>query len=150
MRTYEASRRPLERGQFTWVTLVLLVALTGAGYLGWIWVPIYVTHYEVKQVVRDFMNRAVKNRNDERLKMQLCQKLHEIEAFGPSLPAPGEPAIATEPADVTWERDTVSVPPMLHVAFEYTRQLTYPGLDRTDEVVVSVDFTQDIEVPRWK
>ena len=150
-RSNPASRRPLERGQFSWVTAVFLLALVGGGYLAWIWVPVYITHYEVKQAVRDFMNQAVKNRFDENLKKGLCRKLSGIEAFGPSGPAtPGEPLINLEPSDLTWERDTESKPPLLHVAFEYTRVITFPGLDRTEEVVMSVDFTQDIEVPKWK
>ena len=149
-RSSTASRRPLERGQFSWVTIAMLLALAGGGYMAWIWVPIYVTNYEVKQTVRDFMNQAVKNRFDEQLKSNLCRRLTGIEPFGPSGAPPGEPLINLQPSDITWERDTQSTPPMLHVALEYTRSVTYPGLDRTEEVTMSVEFTQDIEVPKWK
>ena len=38
-RTSPASRRPLERGQFSWVSLVLLVAFVSTIYLAVVWVP---------------------------------------------------------------------------------------------------------------
>jgi hypothetical protein len=148
-----ASRRPLERGQFSWVTPVLVLIVAAAGYLGWVWVPLYSTHFEVKQVVRDFMNQAVKNRDDTLLVKRMCEKIQAIEAVE-GTDARGKkvsvPAADVEPGDVTWERDADASPPMLHVAFEYKRQVIYPYLDRVDEAVFSIDLTQDIEVPKWK
>lgn len=147
-----ASRRPLERGQFSWVTAVLVLAVGGAGYMGWVWVPVYVLHHEVKQVVRNYMNLAVKDRNDELLVVQLCAKVQALDSV------PGEdrfgaptqlPVVDLQPGDVTWDRDTSVSPPMLRVAFEYVREVKYPFLDRTREVTLSIDLSQDLAIPNW-
>jgi hypothetical protein len=151
-RTSPASRRPLERGQFSWVSLVLLLSFVSAVYLAMVWVPIYVLHYEVKQTVRDYMNRAVKNPNDEALITQMCARLGaldttvEVDEAGRKSSVP---TVVVEPRDVTWERDATSTPRTLHVAFEYVRVVKYPWLDRSEEKVMSVEFNEDISIPVW-
>lgn len=150
--TSSASRRPLERGQFSWVSLLLLVLLVGGAYLAVVWVPIYVVHYEVKQTVRDYMNRAVKNPNDAWLVKGMCQRLADLDATD-EVDERGRktrvPSVVVEPREVTWERDTTVSPPMLHVAFDYVRVVKYPWLDRTEEKTLSIDFTQDLAIPVW-
>ena len=147
-----ASRRRLERGQFSWVTFLLLSLLIGGSYLGVVWAPIYLLHQEVKGVVREFMNRAVKDRNDELMIESLCARLRALEETD-GVDARGRPVkvptIDLTARDITWERDAEAKPPMLHVAFEYVRVVKYPILDRTEEKVMVVDRTQDIAVPKW-
>lgn len=150
--TSSASRRRLERGQFSWVSLLLLLALVGGAYLAVVWVPIYVVHFEVKQTVRDYMNRAVKNRDDAALVSGMCQRLADLDGtyeIGSNGRRVKVPTVVVEPRDVTWERDTSATPPMLHVAFEYVRVVQYPWIDRSDEVTLSIDLSQDIELPIW-
>jgi len=151
-RTSPASRRPLERGQFSWVSLLLLVAFVSAIYLSIVWVPIYVLHYEVKQTVRDYINRAVKNPNDEALVNQMCLRLGSLDSTV-ELDEAGKrtstPTIVVDPRDVTWERDAESTPRTLHVAFEYVRVVKYPWLDRSEEKVMTIEYTEDISVPVW-
>lgn len=145
--------RPLgARGEVTWVGLLLLVLLVGAGYLAWVWVPVYVVHYQVKQVVRDYMNQAVHDRNDSDLVTRMTRKIASlaqvdgVDAYG----APARvPAVELEPAQVTWERDATRSPPMLHVAFEYERSVTYPFLETKATKVFTVDLENDISVPDW-
>lgn len=151
-RTSMASRRSLERGQFSWVTFVLLASLAVGGYLAAVWAPVYIVHYEVKQVVRGHMNMAVKDPDDARLVAAMCRKLAALDQRVET-DAQGEPVkvptVDVSPDDVTWERDASVKPPMLHVAFDYVRVVKYPFLDRVDERVMSVDFTQDIAIPDW-
>jgi hypothetical protein len=151
-RSSSASRRPLERGQFSWVTAVLLIGLVVGGYLAVVWGPVYWLHTEVKQVVRQSVNRAVHDRNDEKLVRELCEKLKTLDQV------PGEdeagrpasvPAIQVQPSEVTWERDLEAKPIVLHVAFEYVRVVRYPLLDRTVEKTLAIDLTENIEVPKW-
>jgi maltodextrin utilization protein YvdJ len=151
-RTSPASRRPLERGQFSWVSLLLLVVFVSTAYLAVVWVPVYILHYEVKQTVRDFMNRAVKNPNDEALVSQLCLRLAALDStveIGEDGQKTTGPTVVVEPRDVTWERDATSTPRTLHVAFDYVRVVKYPLLDRSEERVMSIDFTEDISIPVW-
>lgn len=151
-RSSSASRRPLERGQVSWVTLVLVSALAGGAYLAVVWLPVYLVHHEVRLVVRSHINRAVKDRNDEQIVRSMCFKLGALDST-PSVDASGRaikvPTVDVSPSDVTWERDTTSTPPMLHVAFEYVRVVRYPFIDRTVEKVMSVDFNEDIAIPNW-
>ena len=151
-RSSSASRRPLERGQLSWVTLLLVTALGTGIYLGVVWAPIYIVHFEVKQTVRDYMNQAVKNRNDAHLVERMCQKIALLDStveVGEDGRKTRTPTVVLSPSDVTWERDTSATPPMLRVAFEYVRVVTYPLLDRTQEQVMTVDLSQDIEIPNW-
>lgn len=147
-----ASRRRPERGQVSWVSLVLLLLLGGAIYLGRVWIPVYIVHHEVKQTVRDYMNRAVKDRDDATLVAGMCARiaaLDETVEIGEDGRPIRTPTVVVTPDQVTWERDTSGSPPMLHVAFEYVRVVKYPWLDRTQERVMSVDFTEDIAIPNW-
>ena len=66
-------RRVGERGGVSWVSALLLLGLVTAGYLLSVWGPVYVVHYEVKQVVRDYANQAVKNTNDTRQRALVVQ-----------------------------------------------------------------------------
>ncbi|WP_242395966.1 hypothetical protein [Anaeromyxobacter oryzisoli] len=147
-----SSRFRAARGQFSWVTAALLLTLGGGGYLGYVWVPVYIYQYEAKQVVRDYMNQAVKNRDDRLLAEKMVQRLR---ALG-TVELPDEtgtrqktPAVDVSLEDVTWERDAQAPPPMLHVAFEYTARVEYPWLERQDEKVMAIDLTEDISVPDW-
>lgn len=147
-----ASRRRPERGQVSWVSLVLLLLLGSAIYLGWVWFPVYLVHHEVKQTVRDYMNRAVKNRDDTALVREMCQRLASLDEtveIGEDGRTYRTPTVELTPDQITWERDTSAAPPMLHVAFEYVRVVKYPWLDRTQEHVMTVDFTEDIAIPNW-
>jgi hypothetical protein len=151
MRRPSPSRARGARGQVSWVTLLLLTALVGGGYLGWVWVPLYITDFQANQIVRDFMNQAVKNRNDDRLVAKMVVKLRSLRTVELRTADGVEevPAVDVSERDVVWERDRDSDPPMLHVAFDYTRVIQYPYLDVQDEKVFTVDLAQDISVPDW-
>jgi hypothetical protein len=148
-----ASPRRLDRGGVSWVTALLLAVIASAIYLAIVWVPIYFVHYEVKQAVRDYMNQAIKNRDDASLVENMCAKLRVLD----TVTVVGEdgrerkvPAIDLQPQDVTWERDTSGERPMLHVAFEYKREVRYPYLSETPrEWVGSVDLQNDIGFVDW-
>jgi hypothetical protein len=140
------------RGQITWVTLVLLVLLGGGGYLLWVWVPVYFENYAVKQVVRDYMNQAIKNHDDEALRRDMVLKIRSLaqvdghDASGRPVRAP---AVPLEEGHVSWERDTRSQPPMLRVSFEYVRAVELPILERTATKVFLVELSNDLALADW-
>ncbi len=145
-------RRRLQRGQITWVTVLLVAVLAGAGVLGWTWLPVYFENYEVKQVVRDYMNQAVKNSDDELLQHNMVAKIRslgEVEADDGSGHPVRLPAVPLEERDVTWERDKQAQPPTLHVVFSYVREVTYPFAGRKSSKVFTVDLSNDLTVPDW-
>ena len=141
-----------ERGAVSWVTLLLLVIVVGGSYLAWVWVPIYFDDYAVKQVVRDYMNQAVRNGDDDALRRNMVQKirlLRDQEALDEYGRTVRVPCVPLDERDVTWERDSRSQPPMLRVSFEYEREVEYPWLDRTATKVFAVDLTNEMVVPNW-
>ena len=141
--------RPGERG-VTWVSVLLLLLVAGGAYLGWVWLPLYLDHYAVKQVVSDYMNQAVKNQDDAQLVHNMVDKLHalrERDAVDPSGRPARVPAIPVEERAVTWERNQAAK--TLHIAFEYERQVVYPFLNRTEVAVFTVDRSGDISLPDW-
>jgi hypothetical protein len=106
----------------------------------------------VKQVVRDYMNQAVKNRDDETLRRNMIAKIRTVaeeDAFDVS----GRPvrisAVRLEERDVTWERDGSGEPPTLRVAFSYVRVVTYPVARRKAAKVFTVDLSTDLAMADW-
>lgn len=144
--------RSLERGEISWVTVVLLLLLVGGGYLALVWGPIYIVRYEVGVVTGEFANRAVNNRDDDQLLAQLCEKLGALATV--KSPAPDGSisvvrAVDLRPEDVTWERHADSMPRTLRIAFEYTTSVHYPILDRFTEKTFAIELEQDISPVKW-
>jgi hypothetical protein len=134
------------------VSLLLLALVVGGGYLAWTWGPVYVLHFEARQVVRDYMSRAIKVPTDAVLVEGMLRDLRALD----QQEVPDEsgklvkvPTIQVDPTAVTWERDSATAPPSLHVAFEYTRDVPYPLLKRWTEKTLSIDFTEDLVRPDW-
>jgi hypothetical protein len=134
----------------TWVTALLLLLLATAGYLAWVWVPVWVTHFEVKQVVRDYGNQAVKNSNDAELVQNMLHKLQVLEQkveVGGDGRTERVAVVRVALEDVVWERNNRTA--TLHVAFEYARDVHYPIIDRSTEAAFQIDLTMDIGRPDW-
>jgi hypothetical protein len=143
--------RRAERGM-SWVSVLLLLAVTAGGYLGWVWIPILADQYEVKQATRDFMNRAVKDRDDPGLVSGLSQTLARIRRVrwvDEAGQAWESPAIDVPPEAISWERDVESRPPVLRVAFSYDRIVRYPWFDRVQTRTFHVQLENDLTVPNW-
>ncbi len=144
--------RPLERGEITWVTLLLLLGLAAGGYLAVVWIPVAVVGYEVKQTVRDFMNQAVRDPDDERLVQRLAARVAALETrevVGADGQVTQLPAVEVQASDVTWERDTSRSPPTLHVVVPFRLLVVYPLLHRIEQRGYAVELSQDLAVPRW-
>jgi hypothetical protein len=141
-----------ERGQVSWVTLLLIAVVAGGGYLGWVWIPLYFELYTVKQVVRDYMNQAIKDRDDEMLRRNMVLKIRSLEQVD-TVDDRGHPvripAILLDERQVSWERNASAEQPTLRVAFGYERWVVYPILDRTDVKVFEVDLTGDLTRADW-
>ena len=142
--------RRLERGAASWVTVLLVLGLAGAAYAAVVFVPPAVLHYEVKQVVRDYGNQAIKNPNDEQLVRDMVQKIRSLDDAA-GVDDAGRtvriPVIDLKKEDVLWERS--KDPRELHVAFEYPRTLELPFVDRIVERVYRVDLTIDQKRADW-
>jgi hypothetical protein len=149
---FSTGARRVARGGISWVTLVLVVAVAAGGYLAWVWLPVYFQLYTVKQVVRDYMNQAIKDADDEGLRRKMVLKLRMLGRVE-SVDAEGHPvvvpAVALEEGQVTWERDESAQPPTLRVVFEYERPVVYPLIGRTEMSVFTVDLTNDLSRPDW-
>lgn len=142
-----------EKGAVTWVTALLLVAAAAAAYLAWVWIPVYLVNYEVKQVVRDYANQAVKNPADAHLVEAMIHKFRTLDdepVLGDDGRMHKAPVIDLKPQEIVWERTLSTVdPPTLRVAFEYSRRVRYPWIERVDEKTFQIDMTFDISRPDW-
>ena len=141
-------RLPEPRGA-AWVGLLMLLGVAAGAYLAWVWGPVYLCHYEAKQVVRQLGNEAVRDPDDERLLARLVSRLRsleEVEASDEQGRPVRRPAIDVQERDVTWQR---TAPGSLRVAFEYAREVEYPWLDRRAEKVFAVDLTMDVSRANW-
>jgi hypothetical protein len=144
--------RPRERGEITWVTAVLLLALLTAGYLAVVWGPVYIVRYEVGVVATEYANKAVHNRDDATLVAELCRRLaalDQVKAPQPDGSIVLVPAVDLRPDEITWVRDTASVPPTIHLAFEYTTSVYFPVFERFTERSFAIDRYQDIQPAKW-
>ncbi len=140
------------RGGVNWVTILLLLLLVGGGYLAWTYIPVFIVHYEVKQVVHDYINQAVKNPEDEAQIGKMLHKLRtldQLEVLDDDGNLVEVPTVQVQRGDVTWERDMNADPPTLRISFEYTRPVQYPLLDRSTEMTLTVDVTGDLSMPDW-
>ena len=147
----EPRGRRAERGA-SWLSLLLLLAFAAAAYLAWVWVPVYIVHYEIKQVVRDYMNQAVKQPNDGELVRRMLDRLsrlHTVVGEDEAGRRIETPVIVIDPRDVIWERDTTTTPPMLRVSLVYEREIDYPWLERRTTKAFAVDLEEDLTVPVW-
>jgi hypothetical protein len=143
-------RGRLERGTASWVTVLLVLGLAAGAYAAVVFVPPAVLHYEVKQVVRDYGNQAIKNTDDERQIESMVQKIRSLDSVA-GMDEAGRPTripvVDLHKEDVVWERSTSA--PSLHVVFEYPRTLELPWLDRVVERVYRVDLTMDLKRADW-
>ncbi len=140
------------RGQITWVTALLLSLVAGGGYLAWVWIPVYVVDFQAKQVVRDYLHQAVKDPDDAGLRERMVARLRMLDAaevVGEDGEVVRVPAVDVAAQDVIWERDREVRPPTLRIAFDYTRVVAYPALDRRTEKVFTIDLTEDVSIPDW-
>jgi hypothetical protein len=131
---------------------VLIAVVVGGGYLAWVWVPLYFELYAVRQVVRDYMNQAIKNPDDAGLRRNMVRKIRSlelVEAVDDRGRSARVPAVGLDEREITWERDTAARPPTLRVAFRYERQVVYPILDRADVSVFEIDLTGDLTQADW-
>jgi hypothetical protein len=132
--------------------MLLLVAAVAAVYLGWVWVPLYLDNYAVKQTLRVVMNEAIKDHDDAALVQRLCQKIRSIRTVE-SVDEAGRkvqtPVVAIDEHQVSWTRDPDGNPPMLRVTIEYERQVVYPFVDRTDTTTFVVEGSNDLTPVKW-
>ena len=139
-----------ERGAVNAVAVLLVLGIVAAGYAAWVFVPVWMLHYEVKQVVRDYGNRAVKDPDDAGLAEAMVGKIRSLHR-SPAVDAAGQvvtvPTVALERRDVTWQR--LQDPPRLHVSFEYPREIELPFLNRFVEKTFVVDLEMDISRADW-
>jgi hypothetical protein len=142
--------RRRERGAASWVTILMILGIAAGAYAAVVFVPVWVLHYEVKQVVRDYGNQAIKNQDDAALIDAMVHKIRTLEQVDGVDEAGRKarvPVVDIHKQDVTWERSTD--PLVLHVEFEYPRVLELPWLDRRIERVYRINLTMDLKRADW-
>jgi hypothetical protein len=150
MRVPRARTRRGERGEVSWVGLVLLLGLVSGAYLAWVWVPVYVRKQQVEEVVRTSQNAAVKSFDDAALVEDLTRRVRALDVVaveGVDGRAERVPLVDLRPEHVTWVRNPESR--TLRVAFSYTVDVVYPWIGRSQPYTTDVDLTADVAIPDW-
>jgi hypothetical protein len=128
----------------------MILGVAAGAYAAVVFVPVWVLHYEVKQVVRDYGNQAIKNTDDAALIDAMVHKIRTLEQVDGIDEAGRKTRVAVvdiHKQDVVWERSTD--PLSLHVEFEYPRVLELPWLDRRIERTYRVNLTMDLKRADW-
>ena len=130
--------------------MLLVLVVAGSGWVAWAAVPAYMLHLEVKQVVRDFANQAVKSTGDEALVERMAERIRglaQVEEAGRDGRPERRPAVDLQARDVSWERLPGD---QLHVAFDYEREIQLPLVERRLPRRFSVDLTLDVARAEWE
>ena len=149
-RSNTSDRHRAQRGAITWVTVLLLLTLASGAYLATVYVPVYALHLQLKRVVREYGNLAIRNPYDAELVQAMVEKIRSLEQVSVELPdgrTESHPAVELRAENVTWERR--SDPAMLRVAFAYEREVQFPFLHRSAVHTMSVDMDMDIARVKW-
>jgi hypothetical protein len=150
MKVPSARTRRGERGELSWVGLVLLLGLLAGAYLAWVWVPVYVRKQQIEEVVRTSQNAAVKSFDDAALVEDMARRiraLETVEVEGAGGRAERVPLVDLRPEHVTWARNPETR--TLRVAFSYSVDVVYPWIGRTQPYTTDVDLTADVAIPDW-
>jgi hypothetical protein len=139
-----------ERGEVSWVGLVLLLGAAAVVYAAFAWVPVYIRMQQVDEIVRGQVNLAVHEPDDARLVADLVRRIRALDTVEVETAEGRTERVARidlSPRDVVWERNPEKR--NLHIAFSYSLEAEYPWIHRVQPYTVEVDRTADISLPDW-
>jgi hypothetical protein len=96
------------RGAVSLVSLFLLLVLVAAGYVGWLYIPLYMDNLEMREAMTAAFNRMGSDRDDDRIRTYLLARATKIGTHwerenGVPVEKPG---LGLTPADLIIERES--------------------------------------------
>ena len=121
-----------QSGKVNIVSLLLVAALVGVGYGGYVYTPLYLQHLDVKQRCQESLNSTWRHRSPQRTKDDILRRLHDIDTVEKEIGGDLRKVPAIDPGDFLEVRMDESVrPPVLSIDISYDREVALPLLGRT-------------------
>ena len=110
------------------VHLTLLVAAVTVGYLGWLWVPLWLDDLDVHEAVAVAISQLGEGQSEERVRTMVAGRLGKVgfhfeEQNGAQVEVPG---LGVDPGDLQIERHERSA----KVTLDYSRTVKLKPLER--------------------
>jgi len=117
------------RGAVNLVTLVLLLGVAAVAYLGWIFIPPWMDHLDMREATAAAFNRMANDADDSRIRTFLLAKAnstgtHWEERGGEKVEARG---LGLRESDIVIQRDTDSR--SARVSIDYQREIRFRPTD---------------------
>jgi hypothetical protein len=135
-----------ERGEFNFVTALLVLGLAAAGYFAFVYVPPWLDHFTIKKAVRTGANMAYSVRTDGAVRSVIHQGFQEAAIQNQEIAKDG--SVIKRPLRV--EEQTISVSfsespaPSVSVEVAYSRKLVLPLFKKERTLEYRVAHTEDL------
>lgn len=121
-----------ESGKVKFLTLVLVAALGGGAYWGWVWVPVQLDHLDVRHRCQEALNSTWQVRNAHRTRDDFLRRVRAIRSVEREIGGDVRRVPAIDPEEgLEVNLDQSVRPPILSIDGWYEREVELPFLDRT-------------------
>lgn len=140
-----------DEGGINFVKLFMLAGAVAAGYFAWVYVPLYLEHYAIRQAVRTGCNVAYAHREEEAVAKVILNGFKEANIQNQELAADG--TIISRPMDYSEALFDISItstrPPTVTVDLEYEQQIVLPFLNKPRTLVWTYSHTEDLSAIKY-
>jgi hypothetical protein len=121
-----------ESGKVKFLTIVLLAALVGGAYWGFVYVPLALDHLDVRHRCQESLNSTWRRNSAQHTKDDFLRRVRSIRTVEVEIGGDLRTVPAIDPGEDLEVRLDQSVrPPMLSIDVYYEREVPLPFLDRT-------------------
>lgn len=135
-----------DRGEINVVKIFLVLALATAGYFSWVYAPLWVDYYSMRQAVHRGCNAAYASRNEEAVAKVILNGFQEANIHNEEISADG--SIIRRPMEYSTALFEISItdqaPRSVTVDLEYEQEIVLPFIKRPRTVRWSYSHTEDL------
>lgn len=140
-----------DRGGINLVKLFVVSAVVLTGYFAWVYVPLYIDHYSIRQGVRLGCNSAYRNRSEEHVRKIILNAFEETNIQNEEVGADG--SIVRRPMDYSSALFTVDIsdarPPSITVDLAYEQHIVLPLIKKPKTLVWTFTHTEDLSTIKY-
>lgn len=140
-----------DEGGINFVKLFMIGGVVVAGYLAWVYVPLYIDHYAIRQAVRTGCNVAYAQREEEAVAKVILNGFRETQIQNQELAADG--TIISRPMDYSEALFDISIsdarPPSVTVDLAYEQHIVLPILKKPRTLQWSFSHTEDLSAIKY-
>lgn len=135
-----------DRGEINLVKIFLILALATVGYFSWVYVPLWVDYFKIRQAVHLGCNAAYSNRSEDAVAQAILNGFQKANIQNESIGADG--SIVRRPLEYSTAlfdiHLTESTPRTVTVDLEYEQEIILPVFKRPRTVRWSYSHTEDL------